>query len=348
MLCMPVATLRVWERRYGLSQSELTPGGQRLYSAGDVRRLALIKQLTERGHAIGSVAPLSMAQLQSVAATHAQAQATTQASEHHNADPSPPARFTRPWRLVVIGAALATRLQRPELLRRLGRSVVLLGPFDSPAQAAMALSGADADALLFHEPQLHLGWLAACEAAAPTLAALPKAVLYRFAADPVCEALATAGTALLREPQPDAVVAQWLHGLSTQATQAPQPAAAAAQPTAEPGSPRRWSDAALLDLANHSSTMACECPRHVAELLMQLSHFEAYSAECENRNPADAELHTYLRRVAAASRARFETALEHVALHEGLLLPAAATAINPPATPLARRATAVAPAGRSS
>lgn len=56
---------------YGLSQSELTPGGQRLYSAGDVRRLALIKQLTERCHAIGSVAPLSMAQLQSVAATHA-------------------------------------------------------------------------------------------------------------------------------------------------------------------------------------------------------------------------------------------------------------------------------------
>lgn len=99
MLCMPVATLRVWERRYGLSQSELTPGGQRLYSAGDVRRLALIKQLTERGHAIGSVAPLSMAQLQSVAATHAQGQATTQASEDHNADPSPPARFTRPWRV---------------------------------------------------------------------------------------------------------------------------------------------------------------------------------------------------------------------------------------------------------
>ena len=98
---MPVATLRVWERRYGLSQSELTPGGQRLYSAGDVRRLALIKQLTERCHAIGRVAPPSMAQLQSVAATHAQAQAqpTTQASDHHNADPSPPARFTRPWRV---------------------------------------------------------------------------------------------------------------------------------------------------------------------------------------------------------------------------------------------------------
>jgi hypothetical protein len=85
--------------------------------------------------------------------------------------------------------------------------------------------------------------------------------------------------------------------------------------------PRRWDDAALADFAGLSSTIACECPRHVAELLMQLSHFEAYSAECRHRSPADAELHAYLQQVAASARARFETALEHVALHEGLILP---------------------------
>ena len=39
MLRMPVATLRVWERRYGLTQPALTPSGQRLYSADDVRQL---------------------------------------------------------------------------------------------------------------------------------------------------------------------------------------------------------------------------------------------------------------------------------------------------------------------
>jgi hypothetical protein len=55
---------------------------------------------------------------------------------------------------------------------------------------------------------------------------------------------------------------------------------------------------------------------------MQLSHFEAYSAECEQRSAADAELHAYLKQVAADARARFEAALEQVALHEGLLLPA--------------------------
>ena len=338
MLRMPVATLRVWERRYALTQPQLTSSGQRLYSADDVRRLALIKQLTERGHAIGSLAPLDMPQLQRVASTHAQALEATHSGERSDAAHAPPVNA---WRLAVIGAALGSRLQRPALLRRLGRPMALLGPYDDVAKAAAALQGSHVDALLFHEPQLHAGWLAAVEAAAPALAGVPKAVLYSFAADQVCEALATAGTALLREPQPDAVVAQWLHGLSSQAATAPQRTADLPKPGAERVPPRRWDDAALADFANQSPTIACECPRHVTELLMQLSHFEAYSAECEHRNAADAELHGYLRRVAAASRARFEAALEHVALHEGLLLPVSAMANDAAVVPKTRRAKAL-------
>jgi MerR family transcriptional regulator, light-induced transcriptional regulator len=337
MLRMPVATLRVWERRYGLTQPELSPSGQRRYSADDIRRLTLIKQLTDLGHAIGSLAPLDMLQLQRVATTHAQAVAATQNHVRSDAAHAPPMRA---WRLAVVGAALGSRLQRPTLLRRLGRPVVLLGPFDDIGQAAAALQGSQPDALLFHEPQLHGGWLAAIEAAAPHLARVPKAVLYSFAADPICEALATAGTALLREPQPDVVLAQWLNSLCSKAAMAPQPAAGLPTTTqgAEPVTPRRWDDAALLNFANLSPTMACECPRHVAELLMQLSHFEAYSAECEHRNVADAELHAHLRQVASTSRTRFEAALEHVALHEGLLLPSSAKASAAAVAPLARRA----------
>ena len=317
MLRMPVATLRVWQRRYGLTQAALSPSGQRLYSADDVRRLALIKQLTDLGHAIGSLAPLDMLQLQQVTFTHAHAMAATEQGERSDATPSPPAR---PCRLAVIGAALFARLQRPALLLRIGLPVVLLGPFDDAAQAATELRGAVVDALLVHDPQLHQGWLAAIEAAAPTLAGVPRAVLYGFAADSVCDALATAGTALLREPQPDAVVAQWLHSLSIVAA-APQRTADKRVRSDETVPPRRWNDAALVEFAGLSSTIACECPRHVAELLLQLSHFEAYSAECEHRSTADAEIHAYLRRVASGLRARFEAALEHVALHEGLMLP---------------------------
>ena len=325
MLRMPVATLRVWERRYAVTQPALSPSGQRLYSAGDVRRLALVKRLSDDGHAIGRLASLDMAQLQVVAATHASARALTQPGDAagNQFDPQAQAHAApavRAWRLGVIGVALGTRLQRPALLRRLGRPLQLLGPFVDAAQAGAELQSTGVDALLIHAPQLHAGWLAALHAAAPTLATLPKAVLFGFAAEAVCDELASAGTALMRDPHSDTVLAQWLDSLSRTGREAPPEPADVARPAA-PIPPRRWDDAALVDFASLSSTIACECPRHVAELLMQLAQFEVYSAECESRNASDAALHTYLRTVAATSRARFEAALEHIAVHEGRLLP---------------------------
>lgn len=315
MLRMPVATLRVWERRYGVTQPLLSASGQRLYSEDDVRRLALLKQLTDLGHAIGSLAGLAMPQLQQVASTHARVLAARHTEERAHDSPSP----AQPWRVAVIGTALAGRLQRPALRRQQSRPVQLLGPFADAARAAAGLQGSRVDALVVHEPRLHEGWLESLQAVAPTLAAVPKAVLYRFAAEATCVALAAAGTALLREPQNDTVLGQWLHGVLLGVPQARAAAPQLAQP--DPAlSARRWDDAALADFAGLSSTIACECPRHVAELLMQLSHFEAYSAECRQRSTADAVLHAYLQQVAAASRARFEEALEHVALHEGLIL----------------------------
>jgi DNA-binding transcriptional MerR regulator len=318
MLRMPVATLRVWERRYGLTQATLSPSGQRLYAADDVRRLALLKQLTDLGHAIGSLAALDMAQLQRVASTHAHTLASTQARRRPEAAAAPRAPA---WRLAVVGTSLGARLRRPGVLRPLGRPVTMLGPFTDAAQAAAALQGRSVDAVLLHEPALHAGWLSALEASAPALAALPKAVLFGFAADAACESLAAAGVALLREPQPDVVLSQWLRGWAMVSSPV-EPADTNPEPAGDATAPRRWDDAALADFAGLSTTVACECPRHVAELLIQLSHFEAYSAQCEHRSPEDAELHAYLRRVAAGSRARFEAALEQVALHEGLLLPA--------------------------
>ncbi|WP_407655831.1 MerR family transcriptional regulator, partial [Azohydromonas lata] len=71
MLRMPVATLRIWERRYRVAAPATSPTGHRLYSASDVKRLALLRQLTALGHAIGSLAPLDLQALRQVASTHA-------------------------------------------------------------------------------------------------------------------------------------------------------------------------------------------------------------------------------------------------------------------------------------
>jgi DNA-binding transcriptional MerR regulator/methylmalonyl-CoA mutase cobalamin-binding subunit len=55
--------LRAWERRYGAVTPHRTEGGQRLYSDEDVRRLALLRRLTEGGHSIARVARLTTGEL---------------------------------------------------------------------------------------------------------------------------------------------------------------------------------------------------------------------------------------------------------------------------------------------
>jgi hypothetical protein len=260
---------------------------------------------------------LDLAQLQAVAATHFSAGADTVGTNRHGAIPVP---VGRPWRVAVVGSALARRLQHPALLRQLGTEVEGVGPFDDLAQAAQTVERSPVDALLVHAPTLHPGWLADFDAAAPGMRALPTAVLFGFAADTVCAELAAAGVTLLREPQNDTVLGQWLHTLA----RAPSPQRQLpAPPALVPAPERRWDDATLSDFAAISTTIGCECPRHLAELLLQLTRFEAYSMECENRSAADATLHAYLGQVAGVARAQFETALERVAATEGLPLPPA-------------------------
>ncbi len=99
MLRMPVATLRIWERRYQVTEVHCTPAGHRLYAAEDVKRLALLKQLTGIGHAISHIAKLSLTQLQEVAQGHARLlerapeAAADRAVASAGAGPVPPRRY---------------------------------------------------------------------------------------------------------------------------------------------------------------------------------------------------------------------------------------------------------------
>jgi hypothetical protein len=72
------------------------------------------------------------------------------------------------------------------------------------------------------------------------------------------------------------------------------------------------------------SDVACECPRHLAEILLQLAGFERYSRDCQSRSPADAALHQHLSQLAGGARHLFEQALQRVMVDEGLVLPGGA------------------------
>ena len=100
---------------------------------------------------------------------------------------------------------------------------------------------------------------------------------------------------------------------------------AALAPVAPPAAPapaaRRLDDRALSALAAASNRVACECPRHLADILLMLSSFERYSDQCAVSTPADALLHQELSRTAGQAHALLEAALERLARAEGLPLP---------------------------
>lgn len=302
---MPVATLRIWEQRYRAVQPATAPSGHRLYAPGDVERVILLRQLTDQGHGIGAIAGLSTQQLQNLASQPASRQSA--------------ARQAAALRVVVVGSALASRLQRPGVSQGLAKPARVVATYESLADAAQAAQGS-AELLVWHAPALHDDVPPELQAARRAWGMPRVAVMYRFAGRAATQAFAQAGVVAVREPADDEALGAWLKSMTAApaASPAQAPVVGAEPHVAMP--PRRYDDATLTAIAGLPPTLACECPRHVAELLMQVSSFEAYSASCMNRNDADAELHAYLQQVAGAARVLFESAMENLARHEGLRL----------------------------
>lgn len=325
---MPVSTLRIWEQRYQAVAPSTAPTGHRQYSANDVERVVLLRQLTLHGHAIGSLAGLAIEQLRDLSRAHEVNKPGAQAGL-----PGRPAAL----RIVVVGRSMARRLERPAVGQLWSTAPELVAVFDSLVEAAQAgalLQHQPVDVLLWHAPGLQADALPELKAAQQAWRARHVGVAYRFAGAAARDALVKGGASVVREPSDDAALVAWLRSLAPAGgdgadVAAPEKSLKGADPwsldglglAAGPVPARRFDDATLTEFAGLSSSVGCECPGHVAELLMQIGSFERYSASCASRSPADAELHVHLQRVAGAARMLFEAALERVARAEGLALP---------------------------
>ena len=293
---LPVETLRVWERRYGISDTGRSAHGQRLYSEDQVRRLRLMKQLVDQGHPIGALAKLQLEQLGQFALVP---------------EPGEP---LQPMRLALMGTALARRLAvgGRELL-----ALDIVAHFQNLDEVAATWPGTGAQLLLMEISELD-------ERVVPGIGALRQklgmavVVLYRFGASATIRQLRAQGCLVARVPNDVAEIV-----LLCQAALAALPLAQAQLARQRPAAaPRRFDDRALTELAAASSTVHCECPRHLSEILLMINSFERYSEQCSSRNVADALLHEQLGRAAATARMVLEEALLRLARAEALPLPA--------------------------
>ncbi len=86
----------------------------------------------------------------------------------------------------------------------------------------------------------------------------------------------------------------------------------------QPAPMRRFNDYLLAALQDIQSTVECECPNQVADLVLALSAFETYSAQCQNKNEKDAGMHRLLARVTGHARAVMEYGLKELCAFENI------------------------------
>jgi DNA-binding transcriptional MerR regulator len=285
---LTASTLRIWEHRYGVVSPPRSPSGQRSYSMADVHRLRLVRRLTLEGHAIGTVAGLPLEELVALSSGN---EVTT----------------TSQQRVLVVGQALARKLDG-----RLRPSVTQV--FDDLAQAESNLASCGAvDLLVVHVASLQASVSERVLALRLALPAASVLVVYAFGVEAAADALRTAGVLVRREPISGAELARLI---ATARPLAEQTAAASFAVS----SPRLYSDEELATLAEIPSSIACECPRHLAEIVTMLVGFERYSAECVSGGPANAVLHQHLLEVSSVARTMFEQSLARVVIDEGLVV----------------------------
>ena len=306
---IPVATLRVWERRYAAVGSARSESGQRLYAPHDIERLVLLKKLVGLGHAIGTIAALPLESLLALATSHG----------GHSSDTSHPQGQGARVALCVAGLALARRLQSSAGRQAMKWSgVELVASFDDVAQASTAASAGrfpPADVLLVQLSSLHAD---AVDRVLSLRHASPRViVVYDFGTESVAQRLRNAGITVHHDPFSLADLAALLPQRDGARSLVPSPT----PDVVSPAPPPRFDEEALVRFVEASSVIACECPQHLVRIVMQLSAFESYSAGCASRSPADAQLHAYLADMAGSARALFESALERVARAEGIELP---------------------------
>jgi hypothetical protein len=288
-------TLRIWQRRYGLVEPKRTAGGSRLYSDADVHRLRLVKRLVDAGHAVRLVASLSIEALE--------ARVETMLAP----EPSPLA--AQPCRAAVAGETLPVRLEQ-EVSDLDG--VQIVGAWTDQHELAGHARELGVAVLLLEYETVQPETAVQVRSLVADAGAQGAVVVFGFGARPALRALEQAGVQCLQAPVTAAEIRRACLDVRGRHPRAEAPPAA--------GLARRFTPGQLARVAATAPSIACECPHHLAALINSLAAFETYSAQCESRNPQDAQVHAMLHATTAAVRAQFEQALERVLAHEGIAL----------------------------
>lgn len=292
---LTVHNLRVWEKRHSAIETERSDSGRRIYNEAALDRLKLLKSCVDNGFTIGTIAGMSNNELSEILQEFETATAPGNSKPRLSVS------------LIGEGAIRAFDQLESET-------------FDTSdvekhnnIEAFTSTYKGDAIDLLFIEKAS----LTAEET--KRLAKFIKQVnapytllMYRYSRQQDVAYLKTLGVKTLKAPLDKSALQELIESL----LKAPQ-----GEPLLTPmkqAPARTFSDFALNKAAGMTSSIECECPQHLSELIKSLVDFEAYSAECENKDKASADLHHHIYVRTAQARAILEDLLQSVLDQEGI------------------------------
>ncbi len=292
-------TLRVWERRYGLGASHKSATGRRQYTQADLEHLQLIAALVNSGSRIGEIASTERKTLEMLLRSRGKA---------GRAAVSPP----KP-RVVFIGPQLCEWLEEHQgclagvdaLLVRMSLADINpqicgdIGRADSLVVECATLGGLQTRQLgdLMRELDVERALLT-----------------YQFASDRWLQALEQQNIAATAFPPDPAYLAFELARSVADKSVSQGDSNLGDLMTAKP---RQFTEVQLRAARQLKSTLDCECPRHIADLIRSLSHFEDYSSSCSVENWHDAAVHACIYAYTCQARWLMERALQAVLEERG-------------------------------
>jgi MerR family transcriptional regulator, light-induced transcriptional regulator len=302
---IPTDTLRAWERRYHLVTPNRVGKASRAYSKEDVQKLTLIKKLVDHGHAISNLAAQSTDELNALLALHNPAASNAEI-------------LSRAVRIIVCGEVLASTFKHEKIT---DPRIDIQGLFSSAVAAGSALNKIDIDVLVLEYDSLHKDKVFEIVDIFRRSKAKYCFISYAFSNQLVIDQLEGQGFILCRAPLKSTGLIEMIMATMPVELESAEIENETIDLSKAPAKPD-FSTENLVALASMDSALNCECPQHLADLILNLTRFEIYSADCENRSEDDAKLHHYLAQVAGHSRSILETALHKVVEAEGLKLDA--------------------------
>ena len=287
--------LRMWERRYNMVTPRRNKSNRRYYSGQDVRKILLIKSLLDAGNSIGSIASLSISQLEEKIKSDPFLEKTS-----HNT------KSDLTINVAVFGFDIVNKINNSSgKIKNLNVELVE-SDFE---KFKNKLSKINTELLVLEFETLESKNIQDIYNLVGTNGANHVILIYWFSETKLIKTINRSLVTPVRSPielDELTIICNNLYDLSSDFELDLK------------DNERLFKFSELASIASCSPTIECECPHQLVTLIYSLLAFEKYSVECESRNLQDAKLHRFLFESTSKARSLIEKALQKVAEIEGI------------------------------